>query len=67
MAHWVGGVVVLVDGHRQAIPDHGHDRVQDEREKCVFVQGDPLTTQTPAGGDREPNVQQLKVGNAISL
>lgn len=67
VAHWVGVVHVLVDGHRQGVPDHGHNRVQDEREKCVFVQGDPLTTEAPAGGDREHNEHKLKVVHAINL
>lgn len=59
-AHWIDGFHDLLVGRWKAQPDHGHDRVQDEREKCVFVHGDPLTTQTPAGGDREPNVQKVK-------
>lgn len=58
VAHWVGGVHGFVIGHREGEPDHGHDGVEDEREKGVFVEGDPLATQTPAGGDREANVQE---------
>lgn len=67
VAHWVGGAHGLVVGRRQREPDHGHDGVQDEREKCVFVQGDALATQTPAGGDREAKVLQLEVVRAVDL
>lgn len=35
--------------HHRREPDHGDDGVQHKREEEVFVEGDPLTAQTPAG------------------
>lgn len=41
----VVGVSLLVDDSRQ--PDHRDDRVQDKRQEEVFVEGYPLTAETP--------------------
>lgn len=41
----VVGVSLFVDDRRQ--PDHREDRVQDKRQEEVFVEGYPLTAETP--------------------
>lgn len=41
----VVGVSLFVDDSRQ--PDHRDDGVQDERQEEVFVEGNPLTAETP--------------------
>lgn len=47
---------LFVDDSRQ--PDHRHDRVQDKGQEEVFVEGYPLTAETP-----EDNMSIVSVTN----